>query len=857
MSTRASPAVYLGLLTMIAAYAVFQDGGVPLFDWNLCMLALGLLAAAYAFDSIADPGPPMDRTLRRAVLLFVPYVACQLLPLPMFLLRVLSPTRAHLAGALANVMQPVTFAPLSIASSLTVANLLRVAAYTLVFLLARGLAGRLSTRPWTPVVPILILAALEAVLGIVQSAAGADFAHGTYMNKKHYAGLLEMALPLAVMWGIGRLFGRGSGSFSSALPAIQFSALLSVAVLIFIAILYSLSRMGFSAALFSLFVMAGVALGTRLPRLHTYVAVAVLAVLFVVSFVLLPPEALIAEFAKIVPTENFGGDGRFTIWRDTVHLIRAYPLFGCGFGTFDVAFLKYQTGVVDLDFAFAHNDFLQLVAELGVVGFLIPTAIILMVLLRALRAAESRGNAQVRYLGIACIGTFSALLLHSLVDFNLYIPANALVLTWIAGIASALPLPSRSPGADSGTSRMPLRKLAIALAALLIVYPAAWIVFLSRFHTDRRAERLFCRVGICDTDAVLAAGQSQNSAAPPPSAADAREFLRRDPANPHRWADLAESLMAAGQVDSATYCFARALDLGPNIPPVLWRAAVFYAGQGETRKALQNSSRLLRKSTLDDRAVFDWYTDRAFPFEEILQYGIPPDPRPTRFYVRYLIASGNVAGSVRAWNLALARGFADDELARDFLNFQMQQKAYEQAAGSWAAYLGPRRNGYRESNWLYDGDFEAAPSGTPFDWQIDRQPEVDVARDEHVAHSGSRSLRIRFRGGWNLSYANIRQIAVVPPGWYRFEAYVRTEDLTTDQGIGFRIFDAENPKRLDVRTEQLTGTHEWTRIELKFLAPQEARLLQVQVVRPQSGRIDNQIRGTVWIDSVKLAAEGN
>ena len=458
---------------------------------------------------------------------------------------------------------------------------------------------------------------------------------------------------------------------------------------------------------------------------------------------------------------------------------------------------------------------------------------------------------------MACIGTFSALLLHSLVDFNLYIPANALVLTWIAGIASALPVEAKPAEIGPAPSPRRIRKLAVALAALLIVYPTAWIVFLSAFHSNPRAERLFCRIGICDTEAVLAAGQSGNAAAPPP-AADAREFLRRDPASPHRWADLAESLMVASQVDLARYCFARAVDLGPNIPPVLWRAAVFYASQGETRKALQNSSRLLRKSTLDDRAVFDWYTDRSLPFEEILQYGIPPDPRSTRAYVRYLIGSGNISGSVRAWNLALARRFADDELARDFLNFLMQHKAYEQAAGSWAAYLGPRRNGYRESNWLFNGDFEIPASISPFDWQIEPHPEVDVLRDEEVAHSGSRSLRIHFRGGWNLNYANIRQITVVPPGWYRFEAYVRTEDLTTDQGIGFRIFDAENASRLDVRTEQLKGTHEWTRIERKFLVPQEAGLLQVEVVRPQSGRIDNQIRGTAWIDSVKLeTAEGN
>jgi hypothetical protein len=77
-------------------------------------------------------------------------------------------------------------------------------------------------------------------------------------------------------------------------------------------------------------------------------------------------------------------------------------------------------------------------------------------------------------------------------------------------------------------------------------------------------------------------------------------------------------------------------------------------------------------------------------------------------------------------------------------------------------------------------------------------------------------------------------------------------DLTTDEGVGFRIYDLDQRARLNVQTGHLKGSNGWTRIDKEFLVPQDGRLLQVQVVRAQSGSLDNKIRGTVWIDSVRL-----
>ncbi len=427
-------------LAILYAYAVARWGGV-LVDWNACLIGFGLLAISCGWlIPRLQLAPVPDRWLLGAVWLLPVYIALQLVPLPVSLLKGLSPARAEIHVALAPLESATAFAPLSVATAATLRELARILGCSVVFLLVRQIAWRLPRRPWLPILPIVAVASLEAVLGLWQYSTGgpSGYAHGTYVARDHFAGLLEMSLPFAVLYPFAI---RGRPAWKACLG-------IGSAVLILLGILYSLSRMGFAVSLFSLFVTGALALRTRLGKAATGLAVGALFLLLVLGAVFLPPDRLVERLGETSAADEVRPNIRLLMWRETLHLIAAYPVFGCGLGGYESAFAKYNLTVPMFRVDYAHNDYLQLLAELGVVGFCIAMALGLAILARGVRAIFRHSDPRQHSLALACTGALLAILLHSLVDFNLYNPANAFLLAWIAGISAALTFSSSAAPAQ-------------------------------------------------------------------------------------------------------------------------------------------------------------------------------------------------------------------------------------------------------------------------------------------------------------------------------------------------------------------------------------------------------------------------
>jgi O-antigen ligase len=126
--------------------------------------------------------------------------------------------------------------------------------------------------------------------------------------------------------------------------------------------------------------------------------------------------------------------GRARVWADTLRMASAFPVAGTGFGTFSAAYPAFRSPDVRFFYSHAHNDPIQVAAEGGV-----PGALLLVVLVVSVLRAVFRGLTG--GLGIVGAGVAAGLvgvLLHSLVDFDFHIPANAATAAVLAGLLEGM-----------------------------------------------------------------------------------------------------------------------------------------------------------------------------------------------------------------------------------------------------------------------------------------------------------------------------------------------------------------------------------------------------------------------------------
>jgi O-Antigen ligase len=308
------------------------------------------------------------------------------------------------------------------------------------------------------------LAVFESLYGLAQNPGGWQYiwvyrrvyytgsATGTYINHNHFAGLLEMILPLTFAlafyhWRKAARNPRRRRRFVDWISRIGHVdiatsvVLMIAAVLIVVAIAFSLSRMGIISALFSVLVLvAFMYAGRQATRLNwklLFVCISFSAI--VASWIGAGP--VVEHFARLSHDEPLAGnhaEGRLALWRDVGRLIGSHPVTGVGLGCFEFAFTRFQTTELTLIIDHAHNDYLELAAELGIPAAAVFFGLIFAVLARSTRASLRSPSYRDRAIGFGAIAGASALLLHGVVDFNFYIPANGLVFTVLLGVSRSI-----------------------------------------------------------------------------------------------------------------------------------------------------------------------------------------------------------------------------------------------------------------------------------------------------------------------------------------------------------------------------------------------------------------------------------
>ena len=290
----------------------------------------------------------------------------------------------------------------------------------------------------------------------------------TVWNHNHFSGLLEMIMPLAL--GLAFYHWRKAHSRSARRifgmlgdPDAQKCFLLLVAATVMlVAIVFSISRMGMISALVSLGVIAAVlwAARRRSPFPAALAIVLLAAGVTTVSWLGVGP--IVERFEQLPQNEPLAGAnaGRMALWRDAAKLVRAHPLAGACFGCFEYAFTRVQSTELAYTIDHAHNDYLELAIELGLPGAALLFAAFFRIAFRTLQASLRAPSNLARSLALGALGGISALVAHSAADFNLAVPANALLFAAVLAMGYAASLEERA----SAREKAPARAVRVAAA---------------------------------------------------------------------------------------------------------------------------------------------------------------------------------------------------------------------------------------------------------------------------------------------------------------------------------------------------------------------------------------------------------
>jgi O-antigen ligase len=260
------------------------------------------------------------------------------------------------------------------------------------------------------------------------SSAQGGWIYGSYVNHNHYAGLMELLTPFPIVLAVSR-FSDGNRRFIVA----------GIAALMAGSIFLSGSRGGMLAFCAEMIVLAVLLLRSRQGNWKNALMLGGVLLLVIGFLVWLGGNELTHRLVSIhseARSEITGGT-RLSIDRDGLRMFLKRPLLGWGLGTFPIVYPQFRSFYTTFFVNEAHNDYLQLLVETGLAGFLIAVWFLVVVIRQSAAKlrnwTETSSGALTAAALLGCVG----ILVHSTLDFNLQIPANAALFYVLCAIAAS------------------------------------------------------------------------------------------------------------------------------------------------------------------------------------------------------------------------------------------------------------------------------------------------------------------------------------------------------------------------------------------------------------------------------------
>ena len=257
------------------------------------------------------------------------------------------------------------------------------------------------------------------------------YIYGPYVNHNHYAGLMEMLTPFPLVLAATH-FTNGNRKIAAA----------GIAALMAASIFLSGSRGGMAAFVAQMVVLGLLLVRKREGGWKQPVMLGAFLALVIVFLVWMGGNELTRRLISIhsEAREEIGGGVRLSIDRDCLRMLLKRPFLGWGLGAFPIVYPEFRSFYTTFFVNQAHNDYLQLLVETGLVGFSIAVWFLVLVFRRAAGKlenwTETASGALTAAAMLGCVG----ILVHSFLDFNLQIPANAALFYVLCAIAASPPL---------------------------------------------------------------------------------------------------------------------------------------------------------------------------------------------------------------------------------------------------------------------------------------------------------------------------------------------------------------------------------------------------------------------------------
>lgn len=501
------------IIVSLIVFAPTAFGSVHLWAYTAIELAVFAMLVLWAIKKtfLREEVPAQERGIAAVyafLALFAAVALIQLLPLSPGAIKSLSP-KTYLMFDRLIVGFGNAPRPLSVYPHATQTALIKFLSYAGIFFLITS-EIRDGSRLRRIVVALAVAGFAEALYGLYgyfskdylilgfAKTTGFDSATGTYLNRNHFSGYLGIVVFMSIGYLLGRLSegapGRGlrAADFMRSPRAAEGGLLLVMVVTMILGIVFSLSRMGvlsFLAALFVVFFLT--ALGGRKKAAFALAAVVALAVIVAFSYGLEPLEERF-DFLKHEDMKR----GRLALWERSLLLAGDFPLTGTGLGTFEQAFQLYKGRQLAEGLSVithAHNDYLQLFAEAGLPGGAILLSGGAFFLLLLLRKRSLRTDAFSRGLSAGGIGAMTYIALHSVTDFNMHMPANAMTFSIAAALAYSCAAGPQRPRSARGPLLRLLTKSAALLMAAIAIYAGTKSIGAWRAERAYPVERDFRR----------------------------------------------------------------------------------------------------------------------------------------------------------------------------------------------------------------------------------------------------------------------------------------------------------------------------------------------------------------------------